>query len=121
MSEILLEFSVPLLEAMDNEDAALNLSMMAWNAALLGESRRNELLDAAASRIDERLRADLRRIMRAMIDVKLTLYPEDRRFMVGYEFTESAGQRTLTVASMEKPKAGNDRETEQAPPAPGPS
>ena len=119
MSELLLEFAAPLLEATDNEDAALHLSMMAWNAALFPESRRNELLETAASVVDEKLRADLGRIMMGMIDVKLTLYPEDERFMVGYEFTERDGQRTLNVASIVKPKAGNASETEQTPPAPG--
>ena len=118
MSEILLEFAAPLLEAMNDEDVALNLSMMAWNAALFAESRRNELLEAAASGIDEKLRADLRRIMIGMVDVKLTLYPEDERFMVGYEFTERAGQRILNVASIVKPKPGKGSETEQPPPAP---
>jgi hypothetical protein len=93
--------------------------MMAWNAALFTESRRNELLETAASVIDEKLRADLRRIMMGMIHAKLTLHPEDERFMVGYEFTERDGQRTLNVASIVKPKAGGASETEQTPPTPG--
>jgi hypothetical protein len=81
MSEILLEFAAPLMGATDNEDAALHLSMMAWNAALFTETRRKELLDVASAGIDEKLRADLTRIMVGMIDVKLALYPEDDRFM----------------------------------------
>ena len=67
------------------------------------------------------MRADLTLIMMAMVDVKLTLYPEDKRFTVGYESTERDGQRTLNVSSIVKPKAGKASETEQTPPAPGPS
>lgn len=102
MSEILIDFAEPLFEFTENEDAVYHLAMIAWNASIMPENQRDKIINEAVMFIpkdDSQFRADLKTVLKSLIQRKLELYPNNKRVMVGYEFTESGNKRILNVLS----------------------
>jgi hypothetical protein len=104
MSQVILEFARPLLDSADGDAEyrnALAFAVLAWNASLVPEERRKELVHKHSSAF-ARAGGDLVAIQKAFSDLilrKEQAYPEVQRLVVDYHIRESDGRRFLEVAS----------------------
>jgi hypothetical protein len=108
MSDILLEYGDPLLEAIDSEDKkeyekAIMMSIMLWNCAIMQEEPKGR------KGIEKMLKpmmpdAESKSVVRYMLDRKHEMFPKNKRMIMNYELTEAADGFHLTVASTIPPK-----------------
>ena len=109
MSEVLLEFAEPLLDAFDDDSHFRDLTAIAvfcWNLTFLSPKEReaamNDVVDRMAGR-DAFKGRGLREALRALIERKKTLYADDNRLIVNYEIVqERTGPRLLVMSSSNK-------------------
>jgi hypothetical protein len=106
MSKVLEAFAEPYLELADTEhgrEMLFHLAVVAWNAALLPEENRqamiDEVLKEGAKQIPKKGQRDLKLLLAAMIQRKLSYFAENRRFIVSIELTEMGQDYYLSVAS----------------------
>lgn len=106
MSEVLLEFAEPLLDAFDDDSHFRDLTAIAvfcWNLTFLppkeGEAAINDIVKQMAGR-DAFKGRGLREALRALIERKKALYADDNRLIVNYEIIqEESGPRLLVMSS----------------------
>jgi hypothetical protein len=102
MSEVLLEFLEPYSEYWTNEDQfnkLLTVGLVAWNAALLSGSKRNEFIEQMAHTLPADVRQDMRSIVEEMIRRKEAHFARNRRTIFSYELTMTPSGPHLTVLS----------------------
>ena len=106
MSKVLEAFVEPYLELADTEHGKamlFHLAVVAWNAALLPEEKRqtmiDEVLKEGAKQIPKKGQRDLKLLLAAMIQRKLSHFAENRRYIVSIELTEMGQDYYLSVAS----------------------
>ncbi|MHC4678787.1 MAG: hypothetical protein ACYTEK_08820 [Planctomycetota bacterium] len=106
MSEVLLEFAEPLLEAFDDDSHFRDVIAMAafcWNLTLLQPNEReaaiNDIVKQMAGR-DAFKRVGVREALRVLLDRKKALFADDNRLIVNYEIVEEeTGPRLLVMSS----------------------
>jgi len=108
MSDILLEYGIPLLDAIDSEDKkeyekAIMMSIMLWNCAIMQEGPKGK------KGIEKMLKpmmpdAESKSVVRYMLVRKHEMFPQNKRMIMNYELTETADGFHLTVASTIPPK-----------------
>jgi hypothetical protein len=105
VSEIVKEIAMPWLDEARNTDQlkiVIGMAVLAWNMSLLPESERWEGMspDFAAY-----LKPEIRTIIEDMVARKMTLFPDETRSILDYEFVAGAGgQLRLEVATTMSPK-----------------
>ncbi|GEM_PF-968911 len=106
MSEVLLAFIKPYLHYAENGemlDGLVTTAVVAWNASLLPEDKREEFLDEAGRAVlaeaGKQAADDLKPIMRDLIERKQRHFPGDERVVVTYELRKVRGRDELVVAS----------------------
>lgn len=111
MSEVILEFADDILDRAKNKkerESAIAMACMAWNIALVGETAagqeaKNSIYEkiVGKNRNDAQLKEDLEHIFDMLIRRKLTEYPHINRYIMDYQYTETAtGDANLNIASM---------------------
>ncbi len=106
MSEVVLEFAEPLLEALDDDSHfkhGIAMAVFCWNLTFLPpneqEAAMNDIVKRMAGR-DVFKRVGLREAVRAMLDRKKALYADDNRLIVNCEVVkEKSGPRLLVMSS----------------------
>jgi hypothetical protein len=95
VSEILMEFAQPWLDAARNDDqrkTVVGMAVLAWNLAAFPESERWE------GDFAEKLGSAGRAILNEMIARKLAWYPEETRSILDYQISGSQDQLRVEVA-----------------------
>jgi predicted transcriptional regulator len=104
MSEVLWAFVEPYREFADTEEALgklLTLAVLAWNATLLPEGERPDMVDRVFDTLppDEELRAGLKGIVDELIERKERYFSQYNRMIVGFELQDRGRDYHLTIAS----------------------
>jgi hypothetical protein len=106
MSDVLEAFVEPYRDMAETEDAfrkLLTLALVAWNAALLTEDRRQamieETLEAGFSKAPAADRALAMEFVKTMVRRKEEHFPANRRAIVSFKLTDTGDDWHLTVAS----------------------
>lgn len=107
MSEVLLDFAEPLLEGIEDDDykameKAIGFAAAVWNLSLMPKTEQkeelNDILKIAAKDDPEMLNV-AEGMVRMLLDRKEKYFPNNRRFIINYEFGMRNGQPWLNVAS----------------------
>ena len=105
LSEVLLEFAEPMIEATDDitsEEDAVRMSITLWNASLQSKEAGIESITTAVDKIhdgDSETLSDYLNIFETMYARKQELFPNDKRFSVDYSLTRNEDSIYLEVAS----------------------
>jgi arylsulfatase A-like enzyme len=106
MSDVLEDFVDPYWDMADDADALrklLSLAVLAWDAALLPEPKRQAMIDdtlgAGFSRASEADRAQAREFVELMVKRKLEHFPDNRRAIISFTLTDTGTGYHLSVAS----------------------
>lgn len=106
MSEVLEDFIAPYRGLAETEDAfrkLLHLAVLAWDAALMPEDKREAMitdcLGAGFSRASEADRAQARELIEALVRRKLEHFAANRRTIISFEVTDTGDGFHLSVAS----------------------
>jgi len=107
MSEVLLAFIEPYKRFATTKGAYEGMilaGIIAWNAALISEGKRedflNDMINNSFSSLNSEGIHTFRTIVHELIKRKESLFPEDRRFIIGYELSELGEDYHLSVASI---------------------
>jgi hypothetical protein len=102
MSEVLLDFVEPYRDLVGTDEALrklLTVAMVAWNAALLPPSDREELIASTTQAHPPEMREDYRAILEPLIQRKLAVFPANRRGIVNFDLSMGASGPHLLVTS----------------------
>jgi hypothetical protein len=106
MSDVLDDFVAPYepsAETKDDYEKLLTLAATAWNAALLPEAKRPQMLEEVLGKelpgVPKNLRKDLRAFINELIARKLTHFAANRRMIVDFTLQETHDGYHLSVAS----------------------
>jgi hypothetical protein len=111
LSATIWEFAAPLTDAAVTtvqQERAVSVAILAWNAALSPELQAREMLDEAIRRIadgDTALEKLLRETLDMMVARKHALFSDDRRLVVSNTLTDTPSGMRLEVASALIPPA----------------
>jgi hypothetical protein len=107
MSAVLEEFVEPYLSLADTDSGKrvlYHLAATAWNAALLPEQEREAMIDEFLAKTKDVFpkggHKDIRELLLAMVERKLALFEDNKRFIVSIELTGPAEGGYLSVASL---------------------
>jgi hypothetical protein len=106
LSAALLDFVEPFRKDAPTDEAfkkLIALAVIAWNATILPEDKRKELIDATINGIvtmaGEEWRKDAENSMAMLIKHKERYFADDKRLIVDYRLTETNKEYRLAVAS----------------------
>jgi hypothetical protein len=107
MSQVILEFARPLLDSVDSDVEtrnALAFAVLAWNASLLPQDRRSELIQEVQQRYSAFARSGggvvaIQEVFSDLIRRREQAYPDVRRLILDYHIRQSNGRRSLDVVS----------------------
>lgn len=104
MSEVLWSFVEPYREFADTEETLLKLltlAFLAWNATLLPEEKRPDMVDKVFEALppDEELRAGLKGIVDELIERKERYFSRYNRPIIDFELQDRGRDYHLTVLS----------------------
>ena len=108
MSETLLEFASPLIEAIDPTDReaykrTVSTAIFFWNCAVLREKpgKEKEIKKLLKSFMKN---ADSKDIVNDMMERKRQLFPDINRYIINYELVDQGDAYHISVASTFEPK-----------------
>ena len=102
MSEVITEFVEPFAEfAPTYEDyrKLIGLAVVAWNAALLPEDKRQEMLDQLIGKLSLPNAEDLQQLLATLMERKRKYFADNTRFIVSYDVANTADGFFVSVAS----------------------
>ena len=105
LSEQIWEYAQPLLDAASRTEAqkrVAELAILCWNAALLPETKVQELLRPTLNKLaegDPRLESELLRVFVMMQARKLEYFADDHRLVVSFSLSDTPDGVHLLVAS----------------------
>jgi hypothetical protein len=103
MSEVLLDFVAPYMEAADSDEEVKKLvllGLLAWNIALLPADVREESLPSLiAEAVPADVAAGFKEIIDHMIERKEKHFAENRRFVLAHHWTMTGKGPHLSVVS----------------------
>ena len=105
MSEVLLDFAEPLLDALADDDefkGAISFAAICWNLSFLPEKgQRKELryIAHALGGSDALSSSEIEYFARILLERKKAFFADDRRMVVDYEVVEEEDRDRLLVAS----------------------
>ena len=115
MSEVILDFAEPLLNAIDDDDElfenAINCAVACWNLSFLPEKKKQRQLRAMVNELgksDSMARFEVEDCIRMLLERKRFFFANEKRMVLNYEIIEERGSRRLLAmsvfASEESPK-----------------
>ena len=102
MSQVLLDFVAPFIDDAATEEAVeglLRIAAIAWNFALFPPDRRQEFLDEAWQSPPIEDGAFFRMMIEALIERKLTCFPDNRRMILDFDLTTDTAGLHVEVRS----------------------
>ncbi|WP_300455414.1 hypothetical protein [Desulfobacula sp.] len=105
LSEVVLEFAEPLIDAADgtvDEEKAIRMLITLWNASLLAKQKGLETISPALDDMakgDQILSSEFHSIFDMMYERKQNYFSTDNRFIVNYSLEENREGFYLQVAS----------------------
>ena len=105
LSEAIFDYAEPLMNGVTEEDdisTAISMSIMFWNASLMGKEKAVEELDEFVNQIKEKpegYRREFYSVFNMMYDRKQMYFKSDNRFIVDYSLEENEEGLYLEIAS----------------------
>ncbi|MEW6608541.1 MAG: hypothetical protein AB1414_14035 [bacterium] len=102
MSEEIENFVEPYIEFVntyEDYNKLISLAVVAWNAALLPEHKRKDMLNEIIANLSFSDTESLREIIETMIDRKRRYFSDNKRFVVEYHLSELRKGFHLSIAS----------------------
>jgi len=107
MSEVILKFAQPMLDASDNGEStrkAINLAILAWNFAIIHERSGEKALDEIIHKTmkpdtDEAKIEEFKRYLAMLFIRKRELFPDNKRVILDYQITEARDNFHLDVVT----------------------
>jgi len=88
--------------------ALVAIACMAWNASLIDEPERGEMVKQVVGVFKDKTEAkgllEFSQFSYELIERKLQLFPNDRRFVYKFDVTETKGDFHVFVLSLDKPQ-----------------
>ncbi len=110
MSEVILDFAKPLLDECDDEESeksAIGLAILIWNASLFPKKDRDKeiqkIISGTIPANDISDLAAMKHYVNMLLERKKKYYPNNKKFIVNYQFSVSRNSRRLDVASTLSP------------------
>ena len=107
LSAVLLEFIEPykkLAKTTKAYNSLLTLAIISWNAVIMGDEKRKELIDSILNTISnlsgEEVRKDAQEIIAMMMRRKEQYFADDKRIIVNYHLAETENNYHLSVISV---------------------
>ncbi len=106
MSEVLEEFVEPYLpeaNGLEQQQMVFEMAIIAWNLAILPAHKRQSALEDMFNNLMKDKRAivkrDLNNLIDEMVQRKLELFPNNRRYIIDFQLEDAGDQFHLSVAS----------------------
>jgi len=105
MSEVILDFAEPLLDAIDDDELfenAINCAVTCWNLSFLPEKRQQKLMRAMFNKLDKSgllTRFEAEDYVRMLLERKRILFADEKRIVVNYKIVEEEDHHHLYVMS----------------------
>ena len=105
MSEVLLDFAEPLLDALDDDDefkGAISFAAICWNLSFLPEKTQRKQLRSIGHQLggsDALSTSEIEYFARILLERKKAFFADDRRMVADYEVVNEEEGDSLLVAS----------------------
>ena len=105
MSQVILDFAEPLLDAIDDDELfenAIGCAVTCWNLSFLTEKKQQRHLRAIVNELDKShllTRFEAEDCTRMLLERKRTLFADEKRIVVNYKVVEEEDQHHLFVTS----------------------
>jgi hypothetical protein len=102
MSEVLDEFVEPFNDMCQDEESLRRLytmGMVAWNAAMLPEDRRGEMIDQLLANVPQDIKEDVRGMTELLVRRKLEHFAEIQRMIIDFHLEQRSTGPYLQVLS----------------------
>ena len=106
MSEVILDFAEPLLDALDDDELfekAINCAVFCWNLSFLTEKKQKKLVLSMVNEIgksDLLTRHEFEDCTRMLLERKRFLFADEKRIVVNYKVVEEGDYQRLLVMSV---------------------
>jgi len=106
MSQVILDFAEPLLDAIDDDELfenAINCAVACWNLSFLPEKKQQRQLRAIVNELgksDQLTRHEFEDCVRMLLERKRILFADEKRIVVNYKIVEEEDHHHLFVMSI---------------------
>ena len=107
MSEVILDFAEPLLNAIDYNDElfeeVIRFAVICWNASFLPEKEQKQIFCSMVdgmAKSDVLLRLSVRDDIRMLLERKKAFFADDKRMLLEYKVVEEKGSKRLLAMSV---------------------
>ena len=106
MSEVILDFAEPLLDALDDDELfenAINCAVACWNLSFLPEKKQQRQLRAMVNELgksDQLTRFEIEDCTRMLLERKRFFFADEKRIVVNYKVVEEGDYQRLLVMSV---------------------
>jgi len=106
MSQVILDFAEPLLDAIDDDELfenAINCAVACWNLSFLPEKKQQRQLRAIVNELgksDQLTRHEFEDCVRMLLERKRILFADEKRIVVSYKIVEEEDHHHLFVMSI---------------------
>jgi len=109
MSQVILDFAEPLLDALDDDELfenAIGCAVVCWNLSFLPEKKQQRQLRAIVNKLgksDQLTRFEFEDCTRMLLERKRIFFADEKRIVVNYKvFEEGDDQRLLVMSAFTK-------------------
>ena len=105
MSEVILDFAEPLLDALDDDELfgnAIGCAVVCWNLSFLQEKKQQRHVRAIINEIDRSAlltRFEAEDCVRMLLERKRILFADEKRIVISYNIVEEENHHRLLVTS----------------------
>jgi hypothetical protein len=105
MSEVILDFAEPLLDALDDDELfgkAIGCAVFCWNLSFLQEMKQQRQVRAMANELDKSVlltRHEFEDYVRMLLERKRVFFANEKRIVVNYKIVEEENHHRLSVTS----------------------
>lgn len=105
MSEVILDFAEPLLDALDDDELfknAIGCAVVCWNLSFLTEKRQQRQVRAIVNKLDKSAlltRFEAEDCVQMLLERKRILFADEKRIVISYEIVKEEDHYHLFVTS----------------------
>lgn len=105
MSEVIIDFAEPLLDALDDDELfekAIGCAVVCWNLSFLQEKRQQRQVRAIVKKLDKSdllTRFEAEDCVRMLLERKRILFADEKRIVLNYKIVEEGDHHHLFVIS----------------------
>ena len=106
MSEVILDFAEPLLDALDDDELfekAISCAVACWNLSFLPEKKQKKLILSMVNELDKSVlltRHEFEDCIRMLLERKRILFADEKRIVASYKVVEEEDYQRLLVVSV---------------------